>query len=514
MTRNTNDLTVVARITQARPVIGPRARTRLLTAFLAVNLVMVLLPVVATIGRGLLVPGDLLWHLDASREGGTADRYSGLLFGVVAVLAAVQALRRPAPRGGPRWLWILGWLSAAFFVALVAFEESHPQVDIGSFIAPLLGLKELEERFRWVLVAAPLAVAPGAAAAWVLLSAQRGHPARALLTVLALAVALIGLLLDATSGDLLLYRELGERLDFPPAPKGLYEVFEEGSEQMAAAALVVVFVEMLAAGPGVSPIATGNRRRVVVAFSVTIGLLAASTCPLTSQRVHKGDGWETGAPWSYAGPIAVVKQQFQANQDYLSRIDVWAYRQGGPAGATAEIFARLTPLDGSDRPIRESRAEVRGTRFSNATVALNFEPIPQSSGQLYELTVGVLSGETPYVFLGLTSGETFPESNALVNGAPTHFGDDLAIRTAWIGRFVDGLYPRDVRYWGLFAEIMLNIFLWVLLVVVAWAGVSGHRPYFARRFVWPSVLSSALITADILIVTLTILAIRSPENLA
>ncbi len=504
-------MTVVARLTQARPVIAPRARTRLLAAFLAVNLLMLLLSVVDTIGWGWLVPGDWLGHLNASIEGETADRYSGVLFGSAAILAMAQAIRQPNPRSGPRWLWVLGWLSATFFLALVAVEELYRQVDAGSFVAPLLGLKDLEPRFRWILVVAPLAVPLAAAAGWVLLSAQRGHPGRALLTVVAITVAIIGLALDATSGDLLIYRELVGRLDFPPAPKGLYEVFEEGSEQMAAAALVVLFLEMLVTGPGVSPIAAGSRRRLVVACSVTIGLLAASTCPLTSHRVHKGDGWETVAPWSYAGPIASVQQQFRANQDYLSRIDVWAFRDGG---ATAEIFARLTPLDGSDRPIRESRAEVRGARFSNATVALNFEPIPQSSGKLYELTVGVLSGETPRVFLGLTSGETFPESSASVNGTPTPFADDLAIRTAYIGRFVDGLYPRDVRHWGLFAEMMLYIFSWVFLVVIAWAGVSGRRPCFARKFIWPSVLSSALITADFLIVALAILAIRSPENLA
>ena len=62
------------------------------------------------------------------------------------------------------------------------------------------------------------------------------------------------------------------------------------------------------------------------------------------------------------------------NQDNLRRIDVWAFAGGGAAGEAAEIFARLTPA-GSDRPIRESRAEVHGARFSNATVAFNFEPI-------------------------------------------------------------------------------------------------------------------------------------------
>ena len=63
-------------------------------------------------------------------------------------------------------------------------------------------------------------------------------------------------------------------------------------------------------------------------------------------------------------------------------------------------------------------------------------------------------------------------------------------------------------------ETTLHIFLWVLLVVVAWTGVSGRRPRFWRRFVWPSVLTSALITAGILVITLAFFAVLSPTRLA
>ena len=102
MTWKTNALTVVARVSRACPLIGPRARARLLAAFLAVNVVMVLLSVLASVGWGWLVPSDWLGHLNASLEEGTADRYSGMLFGAVAVLAAAQALRPPAPRRAAR----------------------------------------------------------------------------------------------------------------------------------------------------------------------------------------------------------------------------------------------------------------------------------------------------------------------------------------------------------------------------------------------------------------------------
>ena len=504
---------VVRRLALVRPKIGPRTRRWLLAAFLTVNLVMVLVPVGATTGLGWLVPGDLSWHLDATREQGTADRYSGLLFGVVSVLAAVQGLRRPTPGSGPRWLWVLGWLSAAFFIGLVAFEELRRQVDVGSFIAPLLGLKELEERFRWVLVAGPLAIVPAVAAGWVLFAAQRGNPARALLTALAVALALIGLLLDATSGHLLLYRGLVGWFGFPPSPPGFYEVFEEASEQMAAAALAVVLVEMLAARPSAVRLPASNRRPLAVALAVSAGLLAVSAFPLASHRIHQGDGWDLVAPRSYAGPIAIVEQPFQANQDYLRRIDVWAFIDGGPAGTPGEVFARLTP-DGSDQAIRESRAQVHGARHSSTTVSFDFEPIPDSSGKLYTLTVGLPGDPRPFVFLGLTSGEVIPAGAALVNGEATPFANDLAMRTAWSGRFIDGMYPRDLRLWGLIGEVVFNILLWVLAVVLAATRLSGPWPGFGRRVLLPSVAISVLVTVDIVVVTFAYTALRSPIQLA
>jgi len=510
MTEPAKLLKAVGRGVQMRPTIDSGIRRWLLAAFMVGSLAAVLLALVDALGWRWLA-GEWLQELDATYERGSMDRFSGVLFGIVAALAAAQALRRPAPRGGPRWLWVLGWLSAAFLIALVAFEELHRQVDIGSFVAPLLGLKELEERFRWVLVAGPLAVPLAAAAGWVLFAAQRGHPARALLTLLAVALALIGLLLDATSGHLLVYRGLVGWFGFPPSPPGFYEVFEEASEQMAAAALAVVLVEMLAARPGALRLPT-SRRPLAVALAVSAGLIVVSAFPLASHRVHKGDGWELVAPWSYAGPIALVEQPFQANQDYLRRIDVWAFIDGGPAEIPGEIFARLTP-EGSDQPIRESRAEVRGARHSNTTVSFHFEPIPDSSGKRYTLAVGLLSGPRPFVFLGLTRGDVIPEGAAVVNGDVTPYADDLAMRTAWSGRFIDGMYPRDLRLWGLIGEVVFNILLWVLAVVLAATRLSGPWPGFGRRVVWPSVLISALVTADIVIVTLAYLALRSPIQL-
>ena len=505
-------LTWLKRGAQVRPRIDVGLRRWLLAAFMVGSLAAVLLALVDALGWRWLA-GEWLAELDATYERGSMDRFSGVLFGIVAALAAAQALRRPAPRSGPRWLWVFGWLSAAFFIALVAREELQRRVDVGSFTAPLLGLRELEEGFGWVLVAGPLAIVPAAAAAWVLFSAQRGHPARALLALLAVALALIGLLLDATSGHLLLYRGLVGWFGFPPSPPGFYEVFEEASEQMAAAALAVVLVEMLAARPSAVRLPASNRRPLAVALAVSVGLLAVSAFPLASHRIHKGDGWDLVAPWSYAGPIAIVEQPFQANQDYLRRIDVWAFIDGGPAGTPGEIFARLTP-EGSDQPIRESRAQVHGARHSNTTVSFDFEPIPDSSGKRYTLTVGLLGDPRPFVFLGLTRGDVIPAGAALVNGEATPFADDLAMRTAWSGRFIDGMYPRDLRLWGLIGEVIFNILLWVLAVVLAATRLSGPWPGFGRRVIWPSVAISVLVTADIVVVTFAYIALRSPVQLA
>ena len=164
--------------------------------------------------------------------------------------------------------------------------------------------------------------------------------------------------------------------------------------------------------------------------------------------------WGWGVPWSYTGPVSLVEQRrFRATHDNLQRIDVWAEIDGG---ASAEIFARLTP-EGSDRPVRESRADVRGARFSNATVTFEFAPIPNSGGTLYTLAIGVLSGPTPYVFLGLTGDDVIPEGAAVVSGAPTPYADDVPMRTTWSGRFIErlleGLLQQDHQKLKLFGAV-------------------------------------------------------------
>ena len=217
-------------------------------------------------------------------------------------------------------------------------------------------------------------------------------------------------------------------------------------------------------------------------------------------------------PWSYTGPVWLVEQRFRADHDYLHRIDVWSYVDWAPG--SAEVFARLTPV-GSDTPIRESRAEVDARRFSDAMASFHFEPIPDSGGTLFTLTVGVLSGELPYVFLGLTSGDVIPEGAAVVSGASTPNGADLAIRTAWVGRYHDVVRSMlDPQRIVLVVEAIVLIFVGLFAVAATWRGLAGSQTHFWRGSVWPPAATSALIVAGIVIVTLSILAMDAPTRLA
>lgn len=63
-------------------------------------------------------------------------------------------------------------------------------------IAPAIGARDLSAGFRWVIPSVPLATPLAVAAAWVLVTAQRGHPARMLLVALAVALTLPALAQD------------------------------------------------------------------------------------------------------------------------------------------------------------------------------------------------------------------------------------------------------------------------------------------------------------------------------
>ncbi len=485
---------------------SPAARARLFTAFLAANLVMVVPQAAIAAGWGWIVPGDWIWQLTFDYEGLAANVYLGALWGAVAVLASAQLFRFP-PASSARWLWVLGWLGATVFAALVAVEEVASLKDdvIGALATStvLAGLKldELPLGSRWLAVVAPLAIPWLAPAGWVFYTSQRGHPVRALLTALAVALGVGAVIRDmfVTSYGTTFFWEL---------------LIEEGSEVMAGAILAVILVEMLATQPGTL---SDDRTRGVhgrygpaIAMTVTAALLATSIFALFAEFQRHDEGWVRGGPRVYTGPVALIEQSFQADRDYLTRIEVWAFVDGGQ-GATAEIFARLTPA-GSDRPIRESRAYVRHERFSHATVDFEFEPIPDSGGTSYDLAIGVLSGPEPYVFLGLTSGDLNPGSEVVISGAPSRYENKLAMGTYWVGRggrVLEDLLTRDPPLLFLTTDVVATVFLWVFAVVAAGRGLSGCKPRFWRAFVRGAAQTSVLVTAGLATIAIALLTVLS-----
>ncbi len=457
---------------------------------------------------GWLGHGEWTRQLDFDIEGSLANSYSAVVWGLVAVLGLAQLIR--GGRSGSRsWLWVVGWLSVAFLAALIAVEEWFSLKHwVGTRAASvelsMLELKLVPPGARWLLAAVPILALPLAAAGWVLYKSQQRRPASGLLTVLAALLAIEAVVQDA-------FNVLG--ISF----LAYAQFLEEGSEVVAAATLVVVLAEMLAESQGAVPVATGIRQRrsgwLWALYALVAMLLAASALALLSPRSLEGQGWRQGLPRYYTGPVTLVEQRFRASHNNLRRIDVWSYVDGGEVGIPAEIFARLIPAEDSDRPIRESRADVRSTRFSDATVTFEFEPIPNSGGKLYDLAVGVLSGPTPFVFLGLTGGEAIPEGAAVVSGAPASFADDLAIRTSWNGRLIDWLLPQVRQNWLLIGEVGLHILLWVLLAVIPLNGLSIRGPYFWRGCVWPAVRTSALLTVGIFTLAVVMLAVWLPRQL-
>ena len=240
---------------------------------------------------------------------------------------------------------------------------------------------------------------------------------------------------------------------------------------------------------------------------VTAALLAAGAFVLRAEFNREDSRRPPDIPWTYAGPVSLVEQRIRATHDNWHRITVWAYVDGSgdPETASADIFARLTPADGSSPgPVRESRAEVRGARFSNATVDFDFAPIADSGGKLYTLAVGVLSAPDPYVFLGLTRDDAIPEGEVLIAGAATGYGNDLALRTYWTARGLD-LVDQVLAHWLQLADGAATSFLWLFPVAAAWSGLSVGRSRFWRDYVWPAARCSVLILASLVAVILAAL---------
>ena len=476
----------------------------MLAVFLAAHVVFV-------VPWALVADWGWLMQLSPDTEGGAANVYSGILWGSVGVLGAVQLLRPRMAARGPRWLWVVGWLSLAMLAAFVAFEE-FAELKASAAVHVAMRWLNLGVHLGWLVLFVSFATPLVAAAGWVLYTSLRRRPRLALLTALAGIFAASAVLRDAFDQ---IYDTLDAFVRQVAKPSPVVGPFlEEGAELMAAAILAVVLVEMVAARQESPRDEPGMRTRGSgrwIAFAVGAALLASSAfalaIPLEYQQ--EDERWGRDTARLYAGPVSLIEQRFRVNRDHFTRVEVWAFVHGD-VDSTAEIFARLTPVGSTDGPIRESRAEVHHERWSHRTVDFDFEPIPDSGGTLYTLSVGVLSGPTPYVNLGLTGGDVNPEGAAVVNGAPTRYADDLAMRTYWVGRSNRALeavlrsHPELLISVG---DLLVYVFLWVLAIVAAWDGLSVQPPHVWRGFFWGAVRRSVLATASIAAVVIAVFAV-------
>lgn len=481
----------------------PQIRVRMLAVFLVVHLALI-------VPMAFIVAGwdrfDWLRQLYLDSEETAANFYSGILWGAVAALAAAQLFWPEAPAKTPRWLWALGWLSAALFAALVAVEEIVGVKDAfgkwGALYPYLeaLGLANLPVSVRWAAAVAvpfaPLAIA----AAWVVYVSVRRHPALAMLVVLALVLGAGAILRDG--------------LDHRYGTKVAWEGFvEDASELMAGAILAVVLVERVAARRGSGADAHLHHRQRGgrwAALGLTLALVAASVPALLTEYEWEEAG--SARPLFYAGPVAQLEQPIQTDLDGLTRVKVWAFVDGiepGPDGATVQVLARLTPW-GADAPVAEARAEVRHVRSGPGTVDLAFAAIPESAGQRYVLTIRALRETRPYLFLGLTGNSALPQGVVLVNGEPHE--RRLAMSTHAVAdgyQVVQDLLFRDPQRLLLIGDVVVTVFLWVFATVAVWRGLAASRARFWRGYVWPAVQPSLIITAGLAVIAIVLLQVLS-----
>ena len=477
----------------------PKARARTYAAFLAAHLLLTVPMAVVAASWDGSVPGGWLAPFNFDTEGTAANLYSGVLWLAVAALGLAQ-LSRSVPTQRPRWRWTTGWACVGVFAALVAFEELAGLKDTDAAVQAVEYLTSfapgwLPKDARWLAVIAPLAAPLAAAAGWALYTSQRPHPVRAFLTVLSVGLLLGVLIIDG----------LDPFYDWPT--RVWIRFIEEGSELLASALLVVILTEtllnrtrsihtgrLLSVGPA------GRR----AAVGVSLALLAASAPALLGH--HEWDDEELVHPDFYSGPVALVTQTFQANQDNMMRIGTWAFAEGG---AVAQVFARLR-REGEDKPIRESRTEVAGNRGAPEAINFSFEPVPHSKGQRYSLDIGILGGPTPHVFLGLTGGDSKPDGKLTINGVPSRYANWLAMHTGARVRGIpllrEMLERAPQRLW-LIAGVALVVALWVVAVAAAWGGLSGDRPRFRREVVWDAARIVCLVTIGVAALGIALLPI-------
>ena len=129
---------------------------------------------------------------------------------------------------------------------------------------------------------------------------------------------------------------------------------------------------------------------------------------------------------------------------------------------------RLTPV-GAEHPVRESRAAVTNTDWSEESVTFDFAPVSDSRDQTYRLSIGVLGPPSARVFLGLTGNDPLPGSSVIVNGEPTRWANDISMLGYWEGRgarvVIDAI-RHEPTHLVLLIDLVLTISLWILAVAL------------------------------------------------
>ena len=416
------------------------ARRHLLAAVLVSTLVITLLPRLPDV-LGVHWPGPSSWlePFNSDDDRSFANAYSVVLWIIVAVLAALKAWSHRS------WNQRVGWASfTSVSVAIAVADKTDLKDRLVDGVSAAAVDPPGGQLLVTVLIALSLTLMAGAA----LWQASRHDPILRLLALSAVVLGCSALAHDAIT-------------EYPRAFEGWRLWLEEGSEDVTAVLLIAILANSRGSRMHPSP---GAAR---IAGVVLLGVTMVSLVPLGIEHHIRDSGWQRGRPHSYAGPVSLVEQTIQIDHAWLTRIEVWAAVDGGDL---VEMFMRLTPV-GSVRPIRESQAIVRHRKWSDVTVSFIFQPIPNSQHQDYDLSIGSLSGPTPYLFLGFSGNDPNPTSEPRINGVSARFANDLAMNAFWQGRGLRALVEAiaaDMRIIMVFADILLTVSLWVFSVAIAW----------------------------------------------
>lgn len=328
--------------------------------------------------------------IDLDSDKSVANVFSTLLWLIVTTLAALMAKRTKV---------YIGWLSVAILAAFVAAGEAYDFKD-----TVISELTSSPGQDAWLTIVGPIAIPLLLFAGRAFLGAARSMSQRTLL-VMAIVFSAAPLRLDPI-----------DTIDLPIG------IAEEGSELFAAVVLIALFVSFFGWVPIPQSLINWKLAILILGFTTLSGgsLLLREYWILAAQTA--GD-----SPEIYHGPLSTLSQDLHVDRAFLSRIDVWAETSDG----SADIFLRLAPP--GKPPIRESRATTIHRRWSGDSITFTFDPVPDSGGKAWEISVGALQPR-PYVFLGLSTDDPIPQSVVRVNGDRSQWSNDLALKAYTYGR--------------------------------------------------------------------------------